>query len=139
MAFRSPGQSRPAGSRPVVMPRWPRYLIPAVLIIIAAIVIISVVAGVWTDFLWFRSVGYTRIFSTTYGTKWALFIVAALFMATAIVLVGCYYGYNASGGPVGVGTATAKSMVLNIILVHLIGMLGTQIFWGANPKAPIGG
>ena len=57
----------------------------------------------------------------------------------AIVLVGCYYGYNASGGPVGVGTATAKSMVLNIVLVHLIGMLGTQLFWGANPRAPIGG
>jgi phospholipid/cholesterol/gamma-HCH transport system permease protein len=63
----------------------------------------------------------------------------AMFMATAIVLVGCYYGYNASGGPVGVGTATAKSMVLNIVLVHLIGMLGTQVFWGANPRAPIGG
>ena len=45
-------------------------------------------------------------------------------MATAIVLVGCYYGYNASGGPVGVGKATAKSMVLNIVLVHIIGMLG---------------
>jgi phospholipid/cholesterol/gamma-HCH transport system permease protein len=30
-------------------------------------------------------------------------------------------------------------MVLNIILVHLIGMVGTQVFWGANPKAPIGG
>ena len=43
------------------------------------------------------------------------------------------------GGPVGVGTATAKSMVLNLVLVHLIGMLGTQIFWGANPRAPIGG
>jgi phospholipid/cholesterol/gamma-HCH transport system permease protein len=55
------------------------------------------------------------------------------------VLVGCYYGYNASGGPVGVGTATAKSMVLNIVLVHLLGMLGTQLFWGANPRAPIGG
>jgi phospholipid/cholesterol/gamma-HCH transport system permease protein len=23
--------------------------------------------------------------------------------------------------------------------VHLIGMLGTQLFWGANPRAPIGG
>ena len=66
-------------------------------------------------------------------------VIKAMFMATAIVLVGCYYGYNASGGPVGVGTATAKSMVLNIVLVHLIGMLGTQIFWGANPRAPIGG
>jgi phospholipid/cholesterol/gamma-HCH transport system permease protein len=66
-------------------------------------------------------------------------VLKAMFMATAIVLVGCYYGYTASGGPVGVGTATAKSMVLNIVLVHLIGMLGTQLFWGANPRAPIGG
>jgi phospholipid/cholesterol/gamma-HCH transport system permease protein len=66
-------------------------------------------------------------------------VIKGMFMATAIVLVGCYYGYNASGGPVGVGTATAKSMVLNIVLVHLIGMLGTQLFWGANPRAPIGG
>jgi phospholipid/cholesterol/gamma-HCH transport system permease protein len=66
-------------------------------------------------------------------------LVKAMFMATAIVLVGCYYGYNASGGPVGVGRATAKSMVLNIVLVHIIGMLGTQVFWGSNPRAPIGG
>ena len=66
-------------------------------------------------------------------------VIKGMSMATAIVLVGCYYGYNASGGPVGVGTATAKSMVLNIVLVHLLGMLGTQVFWGANPRAPIGG
>jgi phospholipid/cholesterol/gamma-HCH transport system permease protein len=66
-------------------------------------------------------------------------LIKGMAMATAIVLVGCYYGYTARGGPVGVGTATAKSMVLNIVLVHLIGMLGTQVFWGANPRAPIGG
>ena len=66
-------------------------------------------------------------------------VIKGMAMATLIVLVGCYYGYNASGGPVGVGTATAKSMVLNIVLVHLVGMLGTQLFWGANPRAPIGG
>jgi len=66
-------------------------------------------------------------------------VIKGMFMATAIVLVSCYYGYNASGGPVGVGTATAKSMVLNLVLVNLIGMLGTQVFWGANPRAPVGG
>ena len=66
-------------------------------------------------------------------------MIKAMFMATAIVLVGCYYGYTAGGGPVGVGTATAKSMVLNIVLVHVIGMMGTLVFWGANPRAPIGG
>src|SRR5436190_14514492 len=66
-------------------------------------------------------------------------VIKAMAMATVIVLVGCYFGYNASGGPVGVGTATAKAMVVNIVGVHLIGMLGTQLFWGANPRAPIGG
>jgi phospholipid/cholesterol/gamma-HCH transport system permease protein len=66
-------------------------------------------------------------------------VIKGMVMATCIVLVGCYYGYHAGGGPVGVGQATAKSMVLNIVLVHLIGMLGTQLFWGANPRAPIGG
>ena len=43
------------------------------------------------------------------------------------------------GGPVGVGRATAKSMFANIIGIHLIGLLGTQIFWGSNPRSPIGG
>ena len=62
-------------------------------------------------------------------------LIKGMAMATVIVLVGCYYGYNASGGPVGVGTATAKSMVLNTVMVHLIGMVGTQIFWGSNPRA----
>jgi len=60
-------------------------------------------------------------------------------MAIVVVLVGLYYGYTAGGGPVGVGTATAKSMVLNLVAVHLIGAMGTQVFWGASPRAPIGG
>ena len=46
---------------------------------------------------------------------------------------------NQTIGDNGVGTATAKSMVLNLVLVTLIGMFGTQVFWGANPRAPIGG
>ena len=45
-------------------------------------------------------------------------LIKGMAMATVIVLVGCYYGYTASGGPVGVGTATAKSMVLNTVMVH---------------------
>jgi phospholipid/cholesterol/gamma-HCH transport system permease protein len=65
--------------------------------------------------------------------------IKGMAMATFVVLVGCYYGYTASGGPVGVGVATAKSMVINIIGIHLIGLLGTQIFWGGNARAPIGG
>jgi len=84
--------------------------------------------------------GYLLVFWQFQSPTDCLFsIVKAMSMATAIVLVAAYYGYNASGGPVGVGRATAKSMVLNLVLVHLIGMLGTAVFWGGNARAPIGG
>jgi phospholipid/cholesterol/gamma-HCH transport system permease protein len=84
--------------------------------------------------------GYSLIFWEFQNPGDLLFsIIKAMAMATMIVVVGCYYGYTASGGPVGVGTATAKSMVVNIVGVHIIAALGTQLFWGANPRAPIGG
>jgi phospholipid/cholesterol/gamma-HCH transport system permease protein len=84
--------------------------------------------------------GYLLIFWQFQNPTDFLFsMLKGVTMATAIVLVACYYGYNASGGPVGVGRATAKSMVLNLILVNLIDAFGTQIFWGTNARAPIGG
>ena len=84
--------------------------------------------------------GYSLIFWQFQNPPDLMFsLIKGMAMATVIVLVGLYYGYHAKGGPVGVGTATAKSMVLNIVMVHLIGMLGTQVFWGFNPNAPIGG
>jgi phospholipid/cholesterol/gamma-HCH transport system permease protein len=84
--------------------------------------------------------GYFLIFWAFQNPTDLLFsVIKGMTMATVIVLVACYYGYNASGGPVGVGTATAKSMVLNLVFVTLIGMFGTQVFWGGNPRAPIGG
>lgn len=61
-----------------------------------------------------------------------------LAMGTIIIFVGCYYGYTASGGPVGVGRNTAKSMMLNMVLIHVVGLLGTWFFWGSYPNMPIG-
>jgi phospholipid/cholesterol/gamma-HCH transport system permease protein len=84
--------------------------------------------------------GYMLIFWMFQDPTDVLFsLIKGMAMATVIVLVGCYYGYTASGGPVGVGTATAKSMAVNIVAVHIIGMVGTLVFWGANPRLPIGG
>jgi phospholipid/cholesterol/gamma-HCH transport system permease protein len=62
----------------------------------------------------------------------------AMAMGTVIVFVACYYGYTVRGGSVEVGKNTAKSMILNMILVHVVGALGTQLFWGVSPNAPIG-
>jgi phospholipid/cholesterol/gamma-HCH transport system permease protein len=84
--------------------------------------------------------GYLLIFWQFQNpTDYLFSVIKGMTMATAIVLVACYYGYNAGGGPVGVGKATAKSMVLNLILVNVLDALGTQIFWGTNARAPVGG
>lgn len=64
-------------------------------------------------------------------------MIKAMLMGTVIVLVGCYYGFTAKGGPVGVGVNTAKSMMVNMVLIHIIGLLTTQLFWGMAPNAPI--
>ena len=37
---------------------------------------------------------------------WSFFKL--IFLAVAVILIHCYYGYTASGGPAGVGTAVGK-------------------------------
>lgn len=82
--------------------------------------------------------GYSLIFWLFQNPMDFLFsLVKVMLMGTVIVVVGCYYGYTAKGGPVGVGVNTAKSMMVNMVLIHLIGLLTTQLFWGLSPNAPI--
>ncbi len=53
-------------------------------------------------------------------------------MATAIVLVACYYGYNASGGRSAWAGRRPSRWCSTWCSVTLIGMLGTQVFWGTE-------
>jgi uncharacterized membrane protein (UPF0182 family) len=59
-------------------------VIPAVIIIVVLAVLVAVVAGIWTDYLWYSSVHQTRVFGTTYITKWLLFLVTAVFMGGVV-------------------------------------------------------
>jgi phospholipid/cholesterol/gamma-HCH transport system permease protein len=84
--------------------------------------------------------GYLELFWKFQSPDDYLFsVIKALAMATFVVLVGCYYGYTVRGGPVEVGRSTAKAMVVNLIGVHVIGILASQLFWGGTPRLPIGG
>jgi phospholipid/cholesterol/gamma-HCH transport system permease protein len=60
-------------------------------------------------------------------------------MAMFIVLVSCFYGYRAKGGPAGVGSAVARSLLVNIVMVHVIATFFVFVFFGLNPDLPIGG
>lgn len=66
-------------------------------------------------------------------------LIKAFVMATTIALVGMYYGYRARGGPVDVGNAVARSMIVNLVLVHVIAAFFSAVFYGNNPAYPIGG
>ncbi|WP_243769649.1 ABC transporter permease [Amycolatopsis acidicola] len=82
--------------------------------------------------------GYSFIFWLFQNPLDLLFaLIKVMLMATAIIFVGCYYGYTAGGGPVGVGRNTARSMMLNMVLVHVIAFLATELLWGTNLNAPI--
>jgi phospholipid/cholesterol/gamma-HCH transport system permease protein len=67
------------------------------------------------------------------GEIWSMYIIGFL-----IVLTSCFYGYNATGGPVGVGRNTAKSMIINMAMISLLGAVINQFFFsGYGPRAPI--
>jgi phospholipid/cholesterol/gamma-HCH transport system permease protein len=66
-------------------------------------------------------------------------LIKGLTISAFVVLVALHQGYGLrSRGPVDVGVATARSMAISIVGVTLISMAGTLIFWGANPRIPIG-
>jgi uncharacterized protein len=76
VTFRPPG-----GVRPFRLPRRPRYLLPAAAGVIVVIVGFTVFTGIWTDYLWYRSVHFSSIFTTTLGVKVVLFAVGGAAMA----------------------------------------------------------
>jgi phospholipid/cholesterol/gamma-HCH transport system permease protein len=66
-------------------------------------------------------------------------VLKGLTISAFVVIVALQQGYGLRArGPVEVGVATARSMAISIVGVTLISMAGTLIFWGANPRIPIG-
>ena len=66
-------------------------------------------------------------------------IIKGVSIAIGITLVALYYGYKARGGPVGVGNAVARAMIINLILIHVVAAFWSSVFWGVNAGYPAGG
>ena len=62
-----------------------RVLLPTIVTLVALIFGIAVFTGVWTDRLWFDSLGYSDVFSTILVTRTALFLIFGLVFAAAVV------------------------------------------------------
>lgn len=69
------------------------------------------------------------------------FITAILWGTTigvVCITVATYYGFTAKNGPVGVGENTARSMMVNLVLISAIAVVFAQVFYGGTANAPIG-
>jgi phospholipid/cholesterol/gamma-HCH transport system permease protein len=59
-------------------------------------------------------------------------IKAAVF-AFAVIIIHCYYGYFASGGPVGVGQASGRAVRASLVTVMTLDLVMTVMMWGFKP------
>src|SRR5674536_140840 len=66
------------------LPRRPRLLVPVVVALVVLFIIISSLTGLYTDLLWYRSVGFSRVFSSVLLTKILLFLIFGAAMAVII-------------------------------------------------------
>ena len=62
-----------------------------------------------------------------------------IFLATAIILVHCYYGYTASGGPAGVGVAVGRAIRTSIVTVVVSDFFLSFAIWGSTTTVRITG
>jgi uncharacterized protein len=85
VSFNPPWGNRPRpGGRPVVMPRRRGPLVPAIAVVVVVVLLVGVAARFWTNVLWFRSVGFTTVFTTTLRAQVLLFVVTGLLVAAAV-------------------------------------------------------
>jgi uncharacterized membrane protein (UPF0182 family) len=70
--------------RPVVQRRRPGALAPTLVILGVVIVLGLILSSIWTNVLWYRSVGFTTVYTTELVTKGVLFVVGALVMGAAV-------------------------------------------------------
>ena len=62
-----------------------------------------------------------------------------IILAVAIILIHCYYGYTASGGPAGVGIAVGKAIRTSIVTVVVADFFLGFAIWGSTTTVRITG
>ncbi|OBI44589.1 ABC transporter permease [Mycobacterium kyorinense] len=103
----------------------------------AMALVMSFLAGQTVTTLFYgQSVGtyehYFRTFLRTEDVFWSGAQVIA--MAVVVMISHCYYGYNASGGPVGVGEAVGRSMRFSLVSTVLVVLLTSMALYGVDPN-----
>lgn len=62
-----------------------------------------------------------------------------LIFAVALILIHCYYGYTASGGPAGVGVAVGRAVRTSIVAINVIDLFLSMAIWGSTTTVRLAG
>jgi phospholipid/cholesterol/gamma-HCH transport system permease protein len=60
-------------------------------------------------------------------------LIKATTYCVAATLIHCYYGYFASGGPVGVGQASGRAVRASLVTIMILDVTTTVLLWGLQP------
>lgn len=111
----------------------PLYLLCLALNYLAVKVVIGLSGGVSTG-------TYDHYFRLVLsGTDIGYSLLKAVVFVIITSTIQCYYGYFASGGPQGVGTAAGRAMRASISAMIVVNLLLTVAFWGIGSGARLGG
>ena len=62
-----------------------------------------------------------------------------LVFAVTVILIHCYHGYTASGGPAGVGVAVGRAVRTSIVAINVIDLFLSMAIWGASTTVRLAG
>ncbi|OBI75509.1 ABC transporter permease [Mycobacterium sp. E740] len=103
----------------------------------AVAMILSFLSGQLTTTLFYgQSTGtyehYFRTFLRPEDVFWSF--MDAVIISVIVMLNHCYYGYFASGGPVGVGEAVGRAMRASLVAVALVVLFVALALYGVDPN-----
>lgn len=75
---------------------------------------------------------YFRTFLRPDDVFWSF--VEVIIISVIVMITHCYYGYNASGGPVGVGEGVGRSMRFSLVSVQVVVLFAALALYGVNPN-----
>jgi phospholipid/cholesterol/gamma-HCH transport system permease protein len=62
-----------------------------------------------------------------------------IIFAVVLILIHCYYGYTASGGPAGVGVAVGRAVRTSIVAINVIDLFLSMAIWGSTTTVRLAG
>jgi phospholipid/cholesterol/gamma-HCH transport system permease protein len=80
---------------------------------------------------------YFTLFLPSEDVLWSFGKV--LVFSIVVIMIHCYHGYHASGGPAGVGVAVGRAVRTSIVAINVIDLLLSMAIWGTTTTVRLAG